>query len=139
MIVVDTNAVSEAARGVPDTNVDDWFDHRIGDELYVTATIMAELCFGIELMPLGRRRSTLQSRIDLVLGQYFADRVLPFDGMAARAYATIHATRRRSGCPMSMADAQIAATCLVNGATLATRNVCDFQGCGIRLVNPWAR
>lgn len=137
MIVVDTNVVSEASRIVPDARVDGWFKRRVGEELYVTATVAAELYFGIERMPPGRRRTTLSSRIGLILDQYFDDRITPFDDAAARAYATIQAIRRRSGRPISMGDAQIAAVCLVHDATLATRNTRDFQECGIRLVNPW--
>jgi len=67
-----------------------------------------------------------------------ANRILPFDSPAAAAYARIAAGRRRAGRPISPADAQIAAIAASRGATLATRNVPDFDDCGIELLGPWA-
>jgi predicted nucleic acid-binding protein len=68
----------------------------------------------------------------------FADRICAFDQLAARAYGTILRTRKAIGRPIDEMDALIAATALANDATLATRNIPDFELCGIRLVNPWA-
>jgi predicted nucleic acid-binding protein len=65
------------------------------------------------------------------------DRILPFDEPAARAFTEIAVARRSTGRPISEFDAQIASITRVNDATLATRNTGDFEGCGIRLVNPW--
>jgi len=67
----------------------------------------------------------------------FGERVLPFGGDAPRAYAEIAAARRHAGRPLSHFDAQIAAIARVHRAVLSTRNVDDFAGCGVRLVNPW--
>ena len=67
----------------------------------------------------------------------FVGRVLPFDESAAVAFANISAQRRRSGTPISQADAQIAAICYSRNAAIATRNVEDFAGCGIFIINPW--
>jgi hypothetical protein len=72
-----------------------------------------------------------------MIDQDFAWRTLPFDSAAAVAYATIATDRRAAGRPISQADAQIAAIARANGAILATRNIGDFQGCGLTLVNPW--
>ena len=67
----------------------------------------------------------------------FAGRVLPFDQAAAVAFANIASQRRQNGNPISQADAQIAAICYTHGATIATRNVLDFEGCDISIINPW--
>jgi predicted nucleic acid-binding protein len=67
----------------------------------------------------------------------FAERVLPYDGAAADAYAAVAAERRRAGRPIAVLDAQIAAIVRSRGATLATRNMSDFTGCGIELVDPF--
>ncbi len=67
----------------------------------------------------------------------FAGRILCFDSPAAVAYAALDANRRKAGCPISQADAQIAAIARSRGAKLATRNVPDCEGCGIEIVNPW--
>ena len=64
-------------------------------------------------------------------------RVLPFGSDEALPYARIAVDRRRAGRPISQFDAQIAAIALTNGATIATRNVIDFEGCGVNLINPW--
>jgi hypothetical protein len=67
----------------------------------------------------------------------FAGRILAFDSSAAQSYAELVSDRRRRGRPISQFDAQIAAIARVAGATLATRNVRDFEHCGIGVVDPW--
>jgi predicted nucleic acid-binding protein len=67
----------------------------------------------------------------------FADRILIFDAAAAIRYAEVATIRRRAGRPIATLDAQIAATAFVAGAVVATRNVRDFEGCGLSLVDPW--
>ncbi|MFT4029708.1 MAG: PIN domain-containing protein [Protaetiibacter sp.] len=99
--------------------------------------VLAELLTGLELEPPSQKRSARERHLDHIF-ELFVGRILPFDEGAARAYPTIVATRRRAGRVISVPDAQIAAVCLVHDATLATRNVRDFAGCGIRVVNPWA-
>ena len=68
----------------------------------------------------------------------FANRILPFDSAAARAYAEIAANRRQAGRPIAEADCQIAAISRLRSAVLVTRNVRDFQGTGVEVVDPWA-
>ena len=75
--------------------------------------------------------------IEGIVGEDFIGRILPFDSRAAIAYATVSAARRRAGRPISTADAQIAALARSHGATLATRNLRDFEGCGVEIINPW--
>jgi predicted nucleic acid-binding protein len=79
----------------------------------------------------------LVAEIEGMIGEDFGGRILPFDSPAAVAFAEIAAQRRQAGRPISQADAQIAAIARSRGATLATRNVPDFEGCGIEIVNPW--
>ncbi len=67
----------------------------------------------------------------------FAGRVLPFGGVAAARYAEIVTARRAAGAPIEAFDALIAATALVAGAAVATRDAGGFSGCGLTLVNPW--
>ena len=67
----------------------------------------------------------------------FAGRILPFASDAAHPYARIAAERRRTGRPISHFDAQIAAIAYCAGAAVASRNVADFDGCGVELINPW--
>lgn len=134
MIVLDTNVVSEMMREAPDRNVLAWADS--AGRLHTTAVTLAEVSYGIDRLPEGRRKDQLAA----IAVQVFADFdevVLPFDVRAARRYAEIVAGRERAGRPIPAADAQIAAICSSRRATLATRNTSDFEATGITLLNPW--
>lgn len=140
MIVLDTNVVSEVMRPSPAPQVREWLDtHREG-ELWLTSMTAAELLAGVAALPDGARKRQLGSRIGVLLAHLFSGRLLPFDGAAATAYARVVADRRRAGAPIGTADAVIAATCLAAEVSLlATRNVTDFAGTGLQLVDPWAQ
>ena len=105
--------------------------------LFTTAITEAELFYGAALLPDGRRRQSLEAVIIQLLATQFAGRILPFDSAAAREFADIAAARRRAGRPIGEADGRIAAIVRSRGAMLATRNVSDFNGCGIIIVDPW--
>jgi predicted nucleic acid-binding protein len=137
MIVLDTNVISELIKPDPSAEVINWLALERPLNIFTTAITQAELLYGIELMPKGRRRSVLQAAIIRILTEVFADRILPFDSDAAEAYSRIAASRRAMGRPISEADAQIAAIAHSRGAALATRNIRDFAHCGIKVLNPW--
>jgi len=88
-------------------------------------------------LPAGKRREALLGTLRDMLAEDFHDRILPFDSAAAISYAELSAVRRQSGRPISQSDAQIAAIAGSRAAGLATRNVKDFEGCGIEIINPW--
>ncbi|HVO97611.1 MAG TPA: type II toxin-antitoxin system VapC family toxin [Bryobacteraceae bacterium] len=137
MIVLDTNVLSELARIAPAAAVSAWMDAQIRSLIFITAVTKAELLYGIEILPAGRRRAALHQSAEQMFLNEFAGRILPFDSDAAEAYARIAASRRAMGRPISQADAQIAAIARSRGATLATRNIADFEHCGIKMLNPW--
>lgn len=137
MIVLDTNVVSELMRSTPHASVDAWVRGLAGDDLFTTSITVAEITFGLVRLPHGRRRTELRATWDEVLAT-FNDRVLDFDAVAAVAYADIAASREARGRPIHIADAQIAALCRRDGATLATRNVKDFDGIGLTIVDPFS-
>jgi predicted nucleic acid-binding protein len=137
VILIDTNVVSELMRPAPARAVLTWFGGQDPSGLHFSAVSEAELRRGVAILPKGRRRDALQAAIDAMVAEDFAGRVLPFDGMAAVAFATVFADWRAEGRPISFADCQIAATALAHGAAVATRNVADFEGCGIAVLNPW--
>lgn len=107
------------------------------NDVCLTTVNVAEILYGIELLPRGKRRDGLISAAETMFAEEFVSRILSFDEPAARAFAEIAASRRSQGRPISEFDAQIASIARCNEATLATRNVADFEGCGIRVVNPW--
>ena len=122
MIVVDTNVLSEPLRPRPDTAVVDWLDQQHAETLFITALSIAELRLGAALLPPGRRRDRLVAALDTVVIPRFAGRVLVFD----------------EGRCIPVIDSLIAAICSARGFILATRNIRDFEGLGIELINPWS-
>ncbi len=138
MFVVDTNVASELMRPEPAPSVAAWIGARDAEDMYLTAVSEAELRYGVAIMPFGKRRSALESAMNRWLDLGFKERILPFDSAAARAYAEIAADRRRAGRPISDADCQIAAISRARAAGLVTRNVRDFDGTGVKLINPWS-
>jgi len=138
MIVLDTNVVAEVLRPQPDGQVTSWLASRPSSSVFITTITQAELLYGLEILPRGQRRDGLTNAILTVLRDEFYGRVLPFDAPAAVEYAAIAADRRSRGRPISAFDAQIAAIARSRGAGLATRNLQDFQDCGIDLTDPWA-
>lgn len=138
MIVLDTNVLSELMRPRPDPTVESWLADQPGASVFISAITEAELRYGIALLPGGKRQATLSTILQAMLSEDFDGRILPFDSPAAAAFAEIAADRRRAGKPISQADAQIAAIARSRGAALATRNVADFQECGIEIINPWS-
>lgn len=136
MIILDTDVISELARPTPDQQVLAWVDDQ--DEVAMTATTLAELLYGVARLPDGARRSRLAEGIRAIINDELGGQVIAFDRTAASHYADIVAGRSRTGRPMGIADGQIAATCRARGATLATRNVRDFEDVGIVVVDPWS-
>lgn len=137
MIVLDTNVLSELMKECPEPRVFDWAQQQAAANLYTTSVTQAEILHGVLLLPAGKRRDATRHAAEEMFAHDFADRILPFDSGATSAYAEIAAHRRRSGRPLSQFDAQIAAIVRSRGADLATRNTEDFEGCGIKIHNPW--
>jgi len=138
MILLDTNILSELMRAAPEAAVEQWLADQPAASVFISAITEAELRYGLALMPPGKRRSALAVEIENMLREDFSGRILPFDSPAAVAFAEIAAERRQAGRPISQADAQIAAIARSRGAALATRNMPDFEGCGVEIINPWS-
>jgi predicted nucleic acid-binding protein len=137
LIILDTNVISEPMKPQGDPAVRDWLDRQDAETLYVTATSLAELLTGIELVPARRRRANLALLLTRLMEKLFGSRILPFDGPAAIAYASVIGRTRAAGYAISVADAQIAAIAQVTGFTVATRDTAPFSAAGTPIVNPW--
>ena len=137
MIILDTNVLSETFKPAPATRVEHWLAAQEPSSIFITTITMAEILYGIEILPRGRRRAQLETAIARVFEQVFRERILPFDEDSARLFPAIVAGRAAVGRPISQFDAMIAAIAGSQRAAVATRNTADFEGCGIRLVNPW--
>ena len=137
MIVLDTNVISELMRDSPQKAVLTWFNAQSTSSLFVTTVTEAEILTGIALLPDGGRRNGLVESADRVFTALFAGRILAFDSDAANIYAQIFVQRHAAGRPISQADCQIAAIACSREASIATRNITDFEGIEVALINPW--
>lgn len=136
MIVLDTNVVSELMQPARSVDVAAWVATQDTSAMRMTSITIAEVRYGVERLPRGRRKELLAAAATRVLSAW-ADGVLDFDTAAADEYASLCVARERAGRRISAFDAQIAAICRAHSATLATRNVKDFRDTGIDVVDPW--
>jgi predicted nucleic acid-binding protein len=137
MILVDTNVLSEPMRPQPDRRVMSWLNAQPWDQLYLCTPVIAELRYGLERLPNGRRKASLAAAIDQVENEIYHGRILVFDQVAAANYARLAARRAQSGRRMEQMDALIASIALTHGAIVATGDVNDFADLGLELINPF--
>ena len=140
MIIIDTNVISELMDPEPADFVLSWVrSHRLRD-LAITVISDFEIRYGLGRMPDGRRKRILVEIYDAFLDRGFGRRVLPFDRKAMLCCVDIMVARRAQGRPMdnNFPDAQIAAIAAAHNAQIATRDIADFDGCGVDLINPWS-
>lgn len=117
MIILDTHVISEPLKPRPDTAVLRWLDRQSAETLYVTTISQAELLAGVAALPAGKRRTELKNIVEKELAVLFAN---------------------RAGNPIDFADAAVGAIAMENNFMLATRNVGDFKGTPVKLLNPWS-
>lgn len=134
MIVADTNVISELMSDRPVVFGGRPWIWNSDDVWAVTAITRLEVMNGVMRLPAGRRRRALLAGANQVLDGRIC---LPFDAEAADACANLIAMRRSLGRPLPAHDGMIASICLTRGLPLATRNVRDFTGLGIELIDPW--
>jgi toxin FitB len=137
MIILDTNVVSEPMKPTPDPRVDAWLNDQLAETMFFTSVGLAELLVGMELLPDGKRKSTLLAKVDRITNVLFADRVLPFDNSAAIKMAQINKVALSVGYNVTFADAQIAAIAALHGYSVATRDEGPFRAMGLAVINPW--
>jgi predicted nucleic acid-binding protein len=132
--LVDANVLCEATRRQPDVKVLAWLE-RHDAELHVSTLTLAEIVKGIHLLAQGKKRGQLEAWFEELVAS-FAGRVLPVDEAVARTWGAFYAKQQRQGRLLSSFDSLLAATALVHGLTLATRNTADFPA-DLSMVNPW--
>lgn len=132
--LLDTNVVSELTRERPEPRVLAFLNRTPSPSL--SAIVVHEILFGIRIMAAGRRKARLQTALSALLDA-FDERILPLDRAGAEWAARIRADAIRSGRTPSVADMLIAGTAAAHNLTVATRNVRDFEGLGVEIVNPW--
>lgn len=137
MILLDTNIVSEMIKPTGDANVRRWMDSFSDIDFFIAAPIVAELRFGLALLPDGRKKEALTRACDTIEAEIFVGRIFTFDQRAAHAFARLRAKRQALGKPLNVMDALVASIASAHAMTLATRNVADFVDLDIAVVNPF--
>lgn len=132
--LLDTNVVSELTKNVPDSQVIAFLAAQ--NDLWLSIIVLHELDFGLNLLPLGRRRDRISVALEAFVTEY-DDRILPVDRPEAEHAASLRAQARRSGRVLHLGDALIAGTARTHNLAVATRNVADFDGLDVDVTNPW--
>jgi len=135
--LLDTNVVSEWVRPQPDRNVISWLAEVDEDRVFISVISFAEIRWGVELLPVGRRRERLATWLAEELPVRFEERILDIDQRVAETWGVVTARGQKIGLTLGSMDALVAATAEAHNLTLATRNVKDFQRLGIALFDPW--
>jgi predicted nucleic acid-binding protein len=135
--LLDTNIPSETLRRLPDARVAVWLGNQARDSQFLSVVTIGELRRGATLLSQGSRRAELERFIDVTVPLWFAGRVLPVTQAIAERWGVLDGQRQSAGRPLGVADGMIAAAALEYGLTLVTRNVKDFAGLGVAIINPW--
>ncbi len=136
MILLDTCVISEMLRPEPSPNVSDWLESLPEEQVYLPALVIGELEKGVELQQDGATRSALRIWLEQ-LRHRFSGRIVDFDEQTALQWGGLTARCRKTGRKLPVIDSILAAGALQHAAVLATRNVQDFEGTGIEILNPW--
>lgn len=115
----------------------EWIDGKPSSSLWMTSVSLMEIRIGLLLMPHGKRRDGLAAGFEQLLDGMLNGRLLPFDGSSAECASRVYSCQQSRGNNVGIGDVQIAGIALAQNATLATRNVKDFNDLDIPLVNPW--
>jgi predicted nucleic acid-binding protein len=137
MIILDTNVLSAMVQPRPDEHVVAWLDKQARSSMWITSVTIFEIQFGLQILPVGKKRSLLTRTLESVLTDDIGGRVAPFDTTAAEHSAELMASRHKNGRPVELRDTMIAGIALACHATVATRNVSHFEDLAVPVVNPW--
>jgi toxin FitB len=131
--LVDANVLSEPTKALPDSKVVAWLTAHEGD-FVVDSIVLGELSFGILALPKGRKRVQLEEWFNAVVS---AIECLPWDAAVSLRWAALLVELKRKRITLPVPDTMIAATALEHNLTVVTRNVRDFKGTGVKVLNPF--
>jgi len=135
--LLDTNCISELIRSRPEPRVVDWL--RAADEslLYLSVLTLGEIRMGAASLPQSKCRTQLETWLELDLRVRFSGKILGIDGAIADRWGLLTAQAKRTGRPLAAIDGLLAATALHHNLTMVSRDVSDFAGAQVAVVNPW--
>lgn len=135
--LLDTCVISEVTKPKPSPEVVTWLDRQMELSLFLSVITIGELQKGISKLPDSRKRQQLQEWVDQDLTRRFTGRVLEIDRDIATRWGTIAGESEQQGVKIPVLDGLLAATAIVHGLTMATRNTSDMMSTGVTLFNPW--
>ncbi len=135
--LLDTSVVSELVKKNPHDRVLDWIGGQDEALLFLSVLTLGELEKGIAKLPASARKTRLLSWVRRDLAERFGNRLLPIDMHVAARWGQLAGESERRGRPLPVIDSLLAATALVHGLQMVTRNIEDFQRCGVAYVDPW--
>lgn len=135
--MLDTCVLSEFTRRKPDENVIRWLDSIDEDKLFISVITVGEIQRGIERLPESHRKTELLVWMNNQFIVRFGQRIIPLDTSTMLLWGSLTARLEHAGQPLSVMDGLVAATALQHSLIIATRNITDFQPCGVQFINPW--
>jgi toxin FitB len=137
--LLDTCIISELVKPKPDKRVVGWLLEQNELDLYLSVLTFGELHRGIERLPGSKKKDSLHAWVEKDLKERFLKRILDINIVIARVWGRIQGIAEKKGRTMPVIDSLIAATGLVYGLTVVTRNTTDMQQSGVGLFNPWKK
>jgi len=135
--LLDTNCISEVVRLKPDPRVMAWIETAEEASLYLSVLTLGEIRKGLAALPQGKRRSRIETWLEMELQARFAGRILSIDAAVADRWGLLAANARIKGKPLSAIDGLLAATAIHHNLTVVSRNVGDFKNTQVPVMNPW--
>ncbi len=135
--LLDTNCISELVRLKPEPRVMAWFEEAEENTLCLSVLTLGEIRKGVAALPQGKRRSRLETWLEVELQARFSGRILSIDAAVADRWGLLAANAKSKGKPLSVIDGLLAATAIHHNLTIVSRNVVDFTDTQVSVVNPW--
>jgi toxin FitB len=135
--LLDTNCISEVVRVKPEPRVMEWIEAAEETLLYLSVLTLGEIRKGLAGLPQGKRRTQLETWLEVELGARFAGRILSIDQSIADRWGLLTASAKAKGKTLSTIDGLLAATAVQHNLTIVSRNVSDFSNTPVPVLNPW--
>jgi predicted nucleic acid-binding protein len=135
--LLDTNCISEVVRSQPEPRVLDWMEAADESLLYLSVLTLGEIRKGVAGLPQSKRRTHLETWLELDLRARFSGRILSIDAPISDRWGLLAAEAKRNGKALSAIDGLLAATALHRNLTIVSRNVSDFANTQVPILNPW--
>jgi predicted nucleic acid-binding protein len=135
--LLDTNCISELVRPKPEPRVLEWMEAADETILYLSVLTMGEIRKGLAGLAQGKRRTLLETWLEVELQARFSGRIVPIDAAIANRWGQLAADAKRAGKPLSIIDGLLAATALHHDLTVVSRNTSDFTNTQVQVLNPW--